>query len=145
MNSRITARQIELVQSSWHQVPYTLEETANRFYTRLFEADPALKRLFRGDMKEQGRRSMAMLTFIVDSLGRIDEIVPTLRSLGSRHTGYGVRDEHYETVGTCLMWTLAEGLGADFTSEVYDAWAAAYDMLSGAMKRGATAFVAVGH
>jgi hemoglobin-like flavoprotein len=133
MNSRITARQIELVQSSWHQVPYTLEETANRFYTRLFEADPALKRLFRGDMKEQGRRSMAMLTFIVDSLGRMQEIVPTLRSLGSRHAGYGVRDEHYGTVGATLLWTLEGALGSRFTAEVRAAWMAALEALAGTM------------
>jgi nitric oxide dioxygenase len=57
-------KQIELVQSSWRQVPYTLEQIAERFYTRLLEVDPATRRLFRGDMKEQGRRSMAMLTFM---------------------------------------------------------------------------------
>jgi hemoglobin-like flavoprotein len=133
MNSGITARQIELVQSSWHQMPYTLEETATRFYTRLFETDPALKRLFRGDMKDQGRKSMAMLTFIVDSLGRMQEIVPALRSLGSRHAGYGVRDEHYGTVGATLLATLEGGLGPRFTPEVRSAWMAALEALAGTM------------
>jgi hemoglobin-like flavoprotein len=129
----MNSTQIKLVQTSWQQVPYTLEETANRFYTRLFQMDPALQRLFRGDMKDQGRKSMSMLTFIVDSLGRMEEIVPVLRSLGSRHAGYGVRDEHYGTVGATLLATLEEALGADFTPEVRSAWMAALETLAGTM------------
>ena len=135
----MNAKQIELVQSSWHQMPYTLEETATRFYTRLFEADPALKRLFRGDMQDQGRKSMAMLTFIVDSLGRMQEIVPSLRSLGSRHAGYGVRDEHYGTVGATLLATLEGALGPRFTPEVRSAWMAALEALAGTMTQAAKA------
>jgi hemoglobin-like flavoprotein len=135
----MNARQIELVQSSWHQMPYTLEETATRFYTRLFETDPALKRLFRGDMQDQGRKSMAMLTFIVDSLGRMQEIVPSLRSLGSRHASYGVRDEHYGTVGATLLATLEAALGPRFTPEVRSAWMAALEALAGTMTQAAKA------
>lgn len=131
--------QIRLVQASWQQVPYTLEETANRFYTRLFQMDPALKRLFRGDMNEQGRKSMSMLTFIVNSLGRMEEIVPVLRSLGSRHAGYGVRDEHYGTVGATLLATLEEALGPRFTPEVRSAWMAALEALAGTMTEAAQA------
>ena len=135
----MNATQIELVQSSWHQMPGTLEETAHRFYTRLFETDPSLKRLFRGDMAEQGRRSMAMLTFIVDSLGRMQEIVPALRSLGSRHAGYGVRDAHYGTVGATLLATLEGALGPRFTPEVRSAWMAALETLAGTMQEAAKA------
>ena len=116
--------QIKLVQTSWQQVPYTLEETANRFYTRLFQMDPALKRLFRGDMNDQGRKSMSMLTFIVDSLGRIEEIVPVLRSLGSRRRPDGA---------VMLLATLEEALGSRFTEEVRSAWMAALETLAGTM------------
>ena len=129
----MNSTQIKLVQTSWQQVPYTLEETANRFYTRLFQMDPALQRLFRGDMKDQGRKSMSMLTFIVDSLGRMEEIVPALRSLGARHSGYGVRDEHYGTVGATLLATLEGGLGPRFTPEVRSAWMTALETLAGTM------------
>jgi hemoglobin-like flavoprotein len=135
----MNTREIDLVQASWQQVPHTLEETATRFYTRLFEVDPALQRLFRGDMKDQGRKSMAMLTFLVNSLGRMDEIVPTLRSLGARHAGYGVRDEHYATVGATLLATLEQALGPRFTAEVRSAWLAALDAIAGTMTQAAKA------
>jgi hemoglobin-like flavoprotein len=60
-----------------------------------------------------------------------------VRQLGARHVGYGVRDEHYATVGTALLWTLEKGLAEEFTPEVRDAWAAAYGLLADVMQMGA--------
>jgi hemoglobin-like flavoprotein len=60
-----------------------------------------------------------------------------VEALGRRHVGYGVRDEHYSTVGEALIWTLAQGLGDAFTSEVREAWAAAYSWLAFTMQRAA--------
>ena len=54
--------------------------------------------------------------FAVGALGDTDKLVPAVRALGARHVGYGVRDEHYDTVGSALLWTLDKGLGAAFTS-----------------------------
>jgi hemoglobin-like flavoprotein len=48
-----------------------------------------------------------------------------------------VRDQHYDTVATALLWTLEQGLGSDFTPEVKDAWTAAYTVLAGTMKHAA--------
>jgi hemoglobin-like flavoprotein len=54
--------------------------------------------------------------------------------LGRRHAGYGVKDEHYATVAAALLWALEQGLGARFTSDVRDAWAAAYGLLASTMQ-----------
>ena len=51
--------------------------------------------------------------------------------------GYGVRDEHYETVAVALLWALEIGLHEGFTVEVRDAWATVYWLLADAMKAGA--------
>jgi hemoglobin-like flavoprotein len=56
-----------------------------------------------------------------------------LRQLGARHGGYGVVDAHYASVGTALLQTLAQGLGAAFTPEVRDAWAETYGLISRTM------------
>jgi hemoglobin-like flavoprotein len=40
-------------------------------------------------------------------------------------------------VGNALMLTLEQGLGADFTPQVKDAWSATYELLSGVMKQAA--------
>ncbi|MDP1674939.1 MAG: globin domain-containing protein, partial [Burkholderiales bacterium] len=46
--------QISLVQDSFSKVAPIAEAAAEMFYKRLFELDPKLRSLFRGDMKEQG-------------------------------------------------------------------------------------------
>jgi hemoglobin-like flavoprotein len=135
----MNARQIELVQASWRQVAPIAEDAAGLFYTRLFELDPSLKAMFRGDMKEQGRKLMSMIGFAVSSLTRIEGLLPGLRALGERHGTYGVRDEHYATVATALLWTLEKGLGAAFTPEVKQSWVAAYTVLADTMKAAAHA------
>jgi nitric oxide dioxygenase len=69
----------------------------------------------------------------------MEEIVPTLRSLGSRHAGYGVREADYGTVGATLLWTLEGALGPRFTPEVREAWMAALGALAGTMTQAAKA------
>ena len=130
----MTPKQIALVQASWKQVTPIAEQAAGLLYGRLFELDPSLKRLFRGDMKEQGRKLMSMMSYVVGSLTRLETLVPQVQALGRRHAGYGVEDRHYATVEAALMWTLEKGLGAAFTQEVEEAWRTAYGVLAATMK-----------
>ena len=135
----MTNEQIVLVQASFNAIGDQAEETAALFYGRLFEIDPELRPMFEGDLAEQGRKLMHMISLAVRGLSRLDELAPAVRSLGARHAGYGVRDSHYETVGSALLWTLEKGLGPAFTDETREAWAATYTLLAQAMKDGARA------
>lgn len=135
----MTPEQIALVRSSFASVVPIKETAADLFYGRLFELDPSLKPLFKGDMKEQGLKLMAMIGTAVGGLDRLDSIVPAVQALGRRHIGYGVKTEHYDTVGSALLWTLEQGLGAAFTPEVKSAWTSAYGVLAGTMKEAAAA------
>ena len=110
------------------------DDAAVLFYRRLFELDPSLESLFKGDMAEQRRKLMQMLTFAVNGLDRLDQLVPVVKDLGRRHVGYGVADGHYATVGSALLWTLETGLGAAFTPEVKDAWTTVYGILATTMQ-----------
>jgi hemoglobin-like flavoprotein len=133
----MTPRQIELVQSSWAKAlerPESADVVARLFYEKLFSLDPALRPMFKGEMAEQGRKLMTMITFVVRGLTRLDAIVPGVQALGRRHAGYGVQDRHYATVGTALLSTLALGLGEAFTAEVREAWATAYGILANTMR-----------
>jgi hemoglobin-like flavoprotein len=130
----VTPHQIDLVQASWKQVVPVAETAAQMFYGRLFFLDPSLRTLFRGDLREQGQKVMAMISFTVNGLTRLDQLVPTVKALGRRHTTYGVRPEHYYTVGAALLWTLEQGLGAAFTPAVREAWIAAYGVLANTMR-----------
>ena len=128
------ATQITLVQRSWSKVLPISETAADLFYNRLFEIDPSTKELFTGDMTEQGRKLMRMITATVNGLNDLDELVPTVKDLGRRHGGYGVTDHHYGSVASALLWTLEQGLGEDFTPEVKTAWTETYMLLAGVMK-----------
>jgi len=130
----MTPNQIDLVQRSWAQVAPMGEAAVLMFYERLFFVDPSLRIMFRGDMKRQSRKVLEMMSFTVDGLNRVHEIVPVVQSLGRRHAEYGVRDEHYGIVGAALLWTLAQGLGSAFTPAVREAWTAAYALLADTMK-----------
>ena len=127
----MTPHQIQLVRSSFAKLAPVAAEAAQLFYANLFNDDPSLRRLFRGDMAAQGERLMTMIGAAVSQL--------ELRSLGARHAGYGVRDEHYATVGGALLRTLEQGLGEAFTPEVRSAWAAMYDLISRTMIEAAAA------
>tara|TARA_R110002049_G_scaffold4601_5_gene32334 strand:+ start:471262 stop:471684 length:423 start_codon:yes stop_codon:yes gene_type:complete len=129
----MTPTQIELVQTSWEQVKPISEQAAELFYGRLFELDPSLKPLFKGDMKEQGRKLMATLNLAVTSLTKLETILPAVRDLGRRHVKYGVPDESYATVGQALLWTLGQGLGDKFSDEHREAWTQTYVTLSKVM------------
>lgn len=133
----MTPRQKQLVQKTFEIVASISEQTAALFYERLFELDPGLRPLFQGDMQAQGRKLMQMLTVAVRGLDDVGTLLPAVGALGQRHAQYGVEDEHYQTVGAALLWTLEEELGAKFTPEVKEAWTEVYGILAEAMKAAA--------
>jgi len=133
----MTLNEKNLVQGTFAQVAPIADVAAELFYGRLFEIAPELRPMFRGDMKEQGRKLMQMLAIAVKGLDRLHEILPAVRKMGRRHAAYGVRDEHYDTVATALLWTLEKALGDGFTPEVKSAWVSVYTVLATAMKSGA--------
>src|SRR3978361_1919263 len=107
-----------LVRESFAKVVPIAPQAAALFYDRLFSLDPSLRPLFKGDMNEQGRKLMAMIGTAVANLGQLDRIVPAVQGLGRKHVTYGVRPDHYDTVGAALLWTLGQGLGDAFTPPV---------------------------
>jgi hemoglobin-like flavoprotein len=125
---------IDLIKASFAQIEPVAEEAGVLFYIKLFKIDPELRRLFRGAMNEQGVKLMQMIGYAVRGLDRIDELIPAVQALGLRHAGYGVKDHHYETVGSALLWTFEAVLGPDFSDDTRDAWAEVYGLLAQTMK-----------
>ena len=123
----------ELVQSSFEGVRQISEAAARMFYGRLFEIEPEVKPLFKGDMAEQGRKLMATLAVVVASLHSLPTILPAVSTLAKKHVEYGVKPKHYAAVGAALLWTLERGLGTGWTPEVAAAWTNAYGTLSNFM------------
>ena len=133
----MTPEQMQLVQTSWAKVTPIAPQAAELFYDRLFELDPSLRALFKGNMQAQGAKLTLAITLVVRSLDRLDSLLPDLRALGRRHAGYGVQAAHYDTVGAALLETLEQGLGPAFTPATRTAWAEAYNVLATVMKEAA--------
>ena len=129
----MTPKDIDLVQMSFAKVAPVDDGTGVLFYQRLFEIAPEVRPFFRGDIDEQGRMFMSMLTVAVNGLSTFDSIEPALRELAIRHVGYGVRPENYAPVGAALIWIMEQSLGDDFTDEVRSAWFAVYHAVSAVM------------
>jgi hemoglobin-like flavoprotein len=138
----MTPKDKVLVQQTFPLVVPIADQAAALFYRRLFELDPTLRALFKVDMREQGGKLMQMLGLAVNELDALDELVPMVESLGRRHASYGVKDGDYDTVGSALLWTLEQGLGAAFTPDVKTAWTAVYQLLASTMKGAARSVAA---
>jgi nitric oxide dioxygenase len=133
MEREMTPEQIKLVQQSFSELEPISDQAAVMFYDRLFEVAPAVKSMFPADMTEQRKKLMTTFAFVVSGLFDLPSVLPAASALATRHVAYGARAEHYPIVGGALLWTLEKGLGADWTPEVAEAWAAAYTTLSNYM------------
>lgn len=138
MNARVlTADQIHRLRKSFIHVERQSHVAALVFYQRLFELDPTLRALFKTDIELQAQKLLDMLAAALSLLERPGELTSTLEDLGARHAGYGVKEEHYATVGTALLAMLESVLTKEFTPETRLAWTDLYALIAGNMLRGA--------
>lgn len=121
------------VQSTFNIIAPIADEAAALFYSKLFEIDPSLKPMFKGDMAAQGKKLMQILGVAVSSLNNLAAIVPAVQDLGRRHVKYGVRPQHYNTVAEAILWMLAQTLGATFTPTIKQSWTEVYTVLADTM------------
>jgi len=133
----ITERQKTLVQNSFALVEPIADQAADIFYNKLFEYDPTLKPLFKGDIKQQGKKLMATLKVAVASLNNLDKLVPVLQQLAVKHLDYGVKVDDYTPVGNALLYTLKTGLGDACTPEVKQAWLDTFKVIATVMRQAA--------
>ena len=133
----MTPEQVKMVQASFAMVEPIADTAADIFYDRLFEIAPDVRPMFPADMKDQKKKLMQTLSVAVKNLHKVETILPVVEELGARHVGYGVKDEHYDSVGAALLYTLEAGLGDDWTPELCDAWTETYLTLAGVMKQAA--------
>ena len=135
----MTPEQIEIVKENFNQIALLADDVATEFYRRLFQIDASLRPMFKEDLTEQKKKLMMMLKFAIGTLDRMDVFEPSLEALGRKHVAYGVRETHYETVGSALILTLRKVLGVALTAHLEAAWIAAYTLIAGTMCRAASA------
>ena len=84
----------------------------------------------------EGPSARALMdSYVIEGLSR--NLALAGQSLAEKRADYGVREEHYDTVGCALLATLEQGIGVAYTPEVHEAWVDVYGVLSGTMKEAA--------
>lgn len=134
----MTEHQKNLVRSSFIKIAPIAEETADLFYSRLFEIAPFIRPMFRGEIHEQEAKMMTMLRSLVENIDSLNERISQLEPLGRIHWSYSVSKGHYDIIASALLWTLERMLGKDFTDDVRSAWVSLYVDLSAIMKNAAS-------
>jgi hemoglobin-like flavoprotein len=136
------AEQIHLVRRTFALVERQRQVAALVFYQRLFSADPSLRPMFRTDIEQQAVKLMEILGVAVSLLEQPAVLAAELEQLGARHVGYGVKEEHYATVGAALIGMLSDILGEAFDAPSQAAWLALFGFVRESMLRGAAKFEA---
>jgi len=142
MPGNMTDEDKNLVRSTFAEAERIPEVVGLAFYQHLFSIDPTLLPMFKHDIHEQSKKLLATLKLAVDALDRPGEVIPALQALGRRHLQYGVKDEHYDTLGVALLWTLEHALGDDFPPKARQAWARVYWWVATTMRQAAAAATA---
>ena len=108
------------------------EVFAQRFFAHLYRLDPALGAMLPGG-ESQGDTLEGLLDAL--ALGRRDPAhAPALwHELGRQHAAHGVREEHYDHLGTALLMALREVLGRRFTASAEATWACLWGEMAEAM------------
>lgn len=130
----MTPRQLELVQDSFADLRPLPKDLGIAFYRRLLATNPAMAAMFQGSIENQSAMFVSALALTVAGIAPDGSLPTSVRDLGARHAGYGVKPEHYAPFRDALLDTFAERLSDRFTPEVREAWSAAFDELADAMK-----------
>ena len=130
----LTKKEISLIKKTWTTIrkinPAIIGDV---FYTKLFYDNPELRKMFPKNMEEQYKKLVDMLNIIIARLEKLDELKGEITNMAKRHVDYGVKPEHYNMVGTALLWTLQKTLGKEWTDDIRAAWINCYAVLSGTM------------
>ena len=142
--SQLTEIQMQLIEESFAAVAPQGEALVERFYQHLFKDYPEVKPMFTSDPKQQQKKLLNSLVLVVQNLRKPEKLVPALEQLGVRHLDYGTQSAHYPAVGGTLLKTLEEFAGDLWGSELEEAWATAYGIISQVMIQSAEEKVAAG-
>jgi hemoglobin-like flavoprotein len=130
----MTREEIALVRESFDRLRPIPRGVGRSFYEKLFELDPSLRVLFKGDLDAQGAMFVSALGLAVAGLDDSTAGERPLRDLGHRHATYGVTDAHFATFREALVKTLRSHAGSAFTDAHASAWRQAFDRIGVVMR-----------
>jgi nitric oxide dioxygenase len=125
--------EIETLRESLLYLQEHKELATSVFYENLFEIDPTLRPMFGEDLTEQSNKALFAFGAIVAQIHDLDICREMTSELATRHVAYGVRPEHYASVGGAVLKTVEMVMDTAMTDEIAVAWQKAYDAVAAAM------------
>ncbi|CAG5126662.1 unnamed protein product [Candidula unifasciata] len=147
----LTPSEIQIVRESWAIVALDLPATGLHIFTRLFEMEKDLKKLFRRLMtqtesgefifdtvrlEQHATLVMKQLGQAVDNLDDSTHFSEMLTILGEKHAVYNVRPEMFPFLWPAIRDGLKMRLGDKFTVEAELAWKHLYDYIISKLSEG---------
>lgn len=110
------------------------EALTTHFYQKLFRDHPEVKALFNQAHQASGAQPRALANSVLMYARHIDHLEalgPLAAQIVNKHVALQVLPEHYPLVGSCLLQSIREVLGAEIaTDAILEAWGAAYQQLA---------------
>ncbi|EGA71238.1 bifunctional nitric oxide dioxygenase/dihydropteridine reductase 2 [Vibrio sinaloensis DSM 21326] len=124
---------IEVVKSTIPLLESAGPALTKHFYQRMFSHNPELKDIFNMTHQKTGRQSVALFEAVAAYAKNIENLAAltsAVERIAHKHTSFNIQAEHYQIVGHHLIETLRELAPEAFTTEVEEAWTAAYLFLA---------------
>jgi nitric oxide dioxygenase len=129
----LTEQHIAIVKSTIPLLENAGPALTGHFYQRMFKHNPELQDIFNMSNQVSGRQQVALFEAIaayaknIENLGALTQAV---ERIAQKHTSFAIQPTHYAIVGHHLIETLRELAPDAFTTDVEDAWTAAYQFLA---------------
>src|SRR4051812_27060281 len=99
----MSPEQLDAVEESLAQIGPRLDDLAGRFYERMFQLDPALRRLFPADLASQRTKFSAELRLVMMAIRDYDDFLAQAAAIGAMHRGRGVSAVAFQVARDALL------------------------------------------
>ena len=129
----MTDAEIDLLRETLGQLQRNKRLATEVFYENLFEIDPSLRALFDDDLPATADKVLFAFGAVVAQIHDLDLCRELSRDLANRHVSYGVKAEHYATVGKAVLVTVGMAMGERMSPEIEAVWRKAYAAVADVM------------
>ncbi|CAF4572438.1 unnamed protein product [Rotaria sp. Silwood1] len=83
------------------------------------------------NLKRKWQRTLAnIIYFAAENIDQLKALMPQIYTIAHKHRALTVQPEHYSIVGKYILQAISEFLDDKVTSDILDAWSAAYTVIA---------------
>ncbi|USW49071.1 Putative flavohemoprotein [Septoria linicola] len=132
----LTEEQVQIVKATVPILKDRGTDVTKLFYKTVLEEHPELNNVFNQTNQVNHHQAGALAGALYAYAAHIDDLgalSPAVEKISHKHASLYIQPEHYGIVGEGVLRAFGQILGSAFTSEIHDAWAAAYWQLANIM------------